>query len=439
MSFFHTVKSHIPHTWLLPYHYALARIAAWYYQNPSKDLVVIGVTGTNGKSTTVQYIAQILTELGETVGYTSTAGFSIAGRKIENRMKMTMPGRFVLQAMLRNMVQEKCTYAVIETSSQGLEQYRHIGIHYDTVVFTNLTPEHIEAHGSFEAYKRAKGLLFAHLTAYPKKVVRGKHIARQSVLNADDAHAEYYASFPADHHMYFSWQNQRKGGVYAQEFAQDHHGAMVTVNGISVRWNIAARFSRLNALAAVAAVHACGFDLERVLHASTSLHDAAGRFERIEQGQPFTVIVDFAYEPYALKALFASLPPHTGRIIGVHGSAGGGRDIARRPIIGAVAAQHEDIVVVTNEDPYDEDPQSIIDAVAAGARAEGKKDGEQLFTILDRAEAIRFALTQARAGDVVLITGKGSDVVMAVAGGALAPSDDRKIVRDVLLSLEYDA
>lgn len=435
----HALKKFIPQPFLQFYHASLGHVAGIVYGNPSGKMIVIGVTGTNGKSSTVQFIAQLLTELGEKVGYTSTAGFSIAGKAVENRMKMTMPGRFALQAMLRDMKRAGCTYAIVETSSQGLAQYRHVGINYDIAVFTNLTPEHIESHGGFEKYKQAKGMLFAHLTARSHKIIAGKRIPKQILVHSDDAHASYFANFPADVHSTFGWQHNAGKGVYAREVSRDAEGAQIEVQNIPVYWHLSAHFSRLNALAAVATVHACGFPLADVLAASQKLRDVAGRFERIVAGQPFAVIVDYAYEPYALQALFASLPPHSGKVIGVHGSAGGGRDKARRPLIGAVAAQHEDIVVVTNEDPYDEDPQSIIDAVAAGAKEKGKKEGEDLFVISDRAEAIQFALTQARAGDVVLITGKGSEPVMAVAGGKTIPWDDRQIVRNVLSSLGYGA
>lgn len=435
----HALKKYIPRSVFRVYHAFLGYFSGFLYGNPSHAMTVIGVTGTNGKSSTVQFIAQLLTELGEKVGYTSTAGFSIAGHAVENRMKMTMPGRFALQSMLSAMKKAGCTYAIIETSSQGLVQYRHVGIHYDMAVFTNLTPEHIESHGGFEAYKKAKGLLFQHLTARPHKVIGGKRIPKQILVYGDDPHAPYFASFPADTHMTFGWHQQTGEGVYAREISRSADGAQIEVNGIPVSWHLSAHFSRLNALAAVAAVHAAGFALSDVLHASEALRDVAGRFERILAGQPFAVIVDYAYEPYALQALFSSLPPHAGRVIGVHGSAGGGRDKARRPLVGAVAAEHEDIVIVTNEDPYDEDPQVIIDAVAAGAREKGKRDGENLFCISDRAEAIRFALTNAQAGDVVLLTGKGSEPVMAVAGGKTIPWDDRHIARNVLSSLGYGA
>lgn len=411
----HTLKKLVPLSMLRPYHHLLARTAEIVYGHPSDKMIVIGVTGTNGKSSTINFIAQLLTELGETVGYTSTAGFSIAGKTIENKMKMTMPGRFYLQKILRQMLDAGCDYAIIETSSQGLDQYRHLGINYDVAVFTNLTPEHIEAHGGFENYKKAKGKLFAHLSSRSKKTLGGKIIEKTSIVNGDDEHAAYFVSFAADRHLQFHEADYE-----------------------NVPLPLSARFERLNATAAMATVMVLGFPRERVLEAAQKLRPVAGRFEKIEEGQPFGVIVDYAYEPYALKALYEAIRKiGYNQIIGVHGSAGGGRDIARRPIIGKLAGEEESIVIVTNEDPYDEDPRTIIEAVAAGAKLAGKIVNKDLFLINDRQEAIDRAIAFAKPGDAVIITGKGSEPVMAVKGGKKVPWDDRKAARLALNKLGY--
>ncbi len=425
----HQLKKLVPRPVLQIYHFALAKTAEAVYRHPSEKLVVIGVTGTNGKSSTVNFIAQILNNLGETVGYTSTAGFSIAGKEVENKMKMTMPGRFYLQKIMSEMVKEKCAYAVIETSSQGLDQFRHLGINYDVAVFTNLTPEHIEAHGGFENYKKAKGKLFEHLTNRRKKHFEGHEVPKTIIVNGDDEHSAYFASFPADKHVSFSFTEKviRAGDV------------IHPVDKLPLR----AEFEQKNALAAIATVEALGFPLKRVLDAAELLRPLAGRFEKIEQGQPFAVIVDYAYEPYALQALYdavsgpTSKSALTSRIIGVHGSAGGGRDIARRPIIGKLAGEHEAVVIVTNEDPYDEDPREIIEAVASGAREAGKIEGKDLFLVDDRREAIEKAFELAKPGDTVLLTGKGSEPVMAVAGGKKIAWDDRIAAREILAQMGY--
>lgn len=404
----------------------MARAAALRYGNPSDAMTVIGVTGTKGKSSTVQMMAQLLAACGEHVGYTSTAGFMVNGKRIENRMKMTMPGRFFLQRMLRDMVREGCTYAIVETSSQGLAQYRHVGVNYDVAVFTNLTPEHIESHGGFEKYKAAKGLLFAHLTKRPHKTVSGKTIPKTIVINNDDPHAEYFASFPADAHVGYSWND-------VAHVVRDGSGLRMTMQGVEFHVPLLARFEQQNALCAIVTLASMGIPLTRIAEAAASLRPVPGRFERIACGQPFTVVVDYAYEPASIAALLTSVRDlGVKRIIGVHGSAGGGRDVARRTQIGALAGREEDVVVVTNEDPYDDNPQTIMRAVADGAVAAGKTEGENLFVIDDRQAAIDFAVAQAKPGDAVLLTGKGSEPVMAVAGGKTVPWDDRDAARRAL-------
>lgn len=437
MSLLSTIRRFLPSPILSAYHLMLAYAANVRYGHPSSQMIVIGVTGTNGKSSTVNFTAQILTQLGYTVGFTSTAGFTIAGKEIVNAMKMTMPGRFVLQKLLRNMVDAGCQYAIVETSSQGLMQYRHVGVNYDVAVFTNLTPEHIEAHGGFENYKKAKGILFRHLGKGARKRIAGKSIPKVNVVNADDEHAHFYASFPADKYLTYGFEGETSANhLLAHIRYPSPTGVIFSVNGIDITLPLLASFEHKNALAAIAAVVGAGISLPVAMSAAVRLKSVPGRFERIDCGQPFTVIVDYAYEPYALLALYDSLPEHTGRVIGIHGSAGGGRDIARRTEIGRVAAEHEDVVIVTNEDPYEEDPRSIIDAVAQGARHNGKVDDVSLFMIDDRQEAIDFALAHAKAGDMVLVTGKGSEPVMAVKGGSV-PWDDRAAVRSALAHHGY--
>lgn len=441
MSLLHTIKSHIPEKMLRPYHYVLARAAALVYGNPSNHLVVIGVTGTKGKSSTVQMIAQLLSACGERAGYTSTAGFAINGRVVENRMKMTMPGRFFLQRMLGDMVKAGCRFAVIETSSQGLLQSRHVGINYDLAVFTNLTPEHIEAHGGFAQYRAAKGLLFAHLTRRARKTIGGTQIVKTNVVNADDEHAAFFAAFPADRHVRFGW---RRGGIHdaheivPEDVRRDGGGVHMTIDSVAFTIPLLARFEQQNALCAIATLAALDIPLEKLAQAAASLKPVPGRFERINCGQPFSVIVDYAYEPASIGALLLSVRDlGVKRIIGVHGSAGGGRDVARREMIGRLAGTEEDIVVVTNEDPYDDNPDEIIRMVADGARAVGKKDGEDLFTFANRQEAIDAAIALAQPGDAVMLTGKGSEPVMAVAGGKKIPWDDRDAARRALAKAGY--
>ena len=431
----HKIKKLVP-TWMTaPYHWALAWISAIVYRFPSNKLIVIGVTGTNGKSSTIQFIAQMLEGLGKTVGYTGTAGFYIAGETIENKMKMTMPGRFFLQRLLRDMVRAKCQYALVETTSQGIEQYRHLGINYDVVLFTNLTPEHIESHGGFDQYKAAKGKLFAHLTNRKRKVIGNERMEKTSVINADDPHASYFSKFDADRHVKFSWSEDDGGEdvIDVHALSHDIDGAHVKINNVDGLIPMHALFQQKNAVATLSVVHSLGFGLRECMKVMENLDSLPGRFEIIDEGQDFQVIVDYAYEPYALEALLSAAEklPHK-RIIGVHGSCGGGRDVARRDKIGRLAGHREDVVIVTNEDPYDEDPRCIIEAVAKGVKATGKREGESLFIIDDRMEAIQHAIDIAKKGDIVLLTGKGSETVMAVAGGRKTPWSDREAAHQAL-------
>jgi UDP-N-acetylmuramoyl-L-alanyl-D-glutamate--2,6-diaminopimelate ligase len=321
-----------------------------------------------------------------------------------------------------------------------------LGINYDAAVFTNLTPEHIEAHGGFENYKKAKGRLFAHLSARKRKIINGRQVPKMIVVNADDEHAGYYAGFTADKHVYYTWSlgtvqlmKGRGEVIRASELESDAAGASVVINDVPCRLNLPARFERLNALAAISTVTSLGFSLTDVLAAAETLHGVAGRYEKIEVGQPFTVVVDYAYEPYALRALFEAVEQAGARrIIGIHGSAGGGRDVARRPVIGKLAAEHEAIVIVTNEDPYDEDPMVIMQAVAEGAKAGGKIENKDVFVIEDRQAAIDQAVALAEPGDAVVITGKGSEPVMAVAGGKKIPWNDKDAALKALQKVGYN-
>lgn len=419
------------------YHYILARLAAILYGHPSDKMVVIGVTGTNGKSTTTQFIGRMLEHAGHRVGWTGTASFKVGDREWINDKKMTMLGRFQTQRLLRDMVRAGCTHAIVETSSQGLAQHRHVGINYDVAVFTNLTPEHIEAHGGFENYKKAKGKLFAALAKGKRKDGREKI----AVANIDDPHAEYFLSFGADKKYGFGIDSTSRLPavipVVATNLSMSAAGSAFGVEDREFHLKPIGRFNVYNGLAAIATCRALGLSWDVILDAAGRLESVPGRLEAIVEGQPFSVVVDYAYEPAALNAVYDALRllPH-GRIIHVLGSAGGGRDVARRGILGRMAAERDDVVIVANEDPYDDDPMEIVRQVADGARSK-KREGVDLFLILDRQEAIDRAVALARPGDLVLVTGKGCEPVMAVAHGKKVPWDDRAAARKALHALGY--
>ncbi len=413
----------------------MALFGEFIYGSPSNKMIVIGVTGTNGKSSTVAIIAKVLEAGGYKVGALSTVYFKVADKEILNNKKMTMLGRFQLQKYLKAMVDAGCQYAIVETSSQGVEQFRHLGINYDYAIFTNLTPEHIEAHGGFENYKKAKGKFFKHLTAKPKKHIFNRDILKASIVNIDDEHAEYFASFKADKHL-----------TYAVNKQADYIGSSVKVstNGTSfvygnqnINMQLIGAFNVYNALPAIAVAREEGISLDKIIEGLQSLARVPGRTEPIEEGQNFHIMIDYAPDPYSLAKLYETIDiMEKNKLIHVLGSCGGGRDVSRRPILGNMAGEKADFVIVTNEDPYDDDPIEIINQVATGAIEKGKILNENLFKILDRKEAIAKALSLAKENDLVIITGKGSEQAMAVANGKYVPWDDRDVVRELLIDHE---
>ncbi len=438
-----------PQPLLQVYHWLLAHIAALLYGYPSEQLLVIGVTGTNGKSSTVSIIAKILEAGGFKVGSTSTIEFKVAEKKWINDKKMTMVGRFELQKLLRQMVQSGCTHAIIETTSQGIEQFRHLGLNYDIAVFTNLTPEHIEAHGGFENYKKAKGKLFQHLAKSVQKKRdaifhdnSNELIQKRAVVNMDDPLAKYFLSLGSYEQWGYGLIDSRETtvksgtihkifGSYAQKGVLKN---ILTLDGIEINLKLLGQHNAYNALAAVVVAQTQGIGIELIKHGLESVDSIPGRLEFIENNRQLTIIVDYAHEPESLKKIYKVIQhiPHQ-RIIHILGSAGGGRDIARRPILGTIAAHNADIVIVTNEDPYDDDINEIIDQVADGALKSGKVLNHNLHKILDRREAIATALQLAQAKDLILVTGKGCEQAIVTKNRRTIPWDDRKVIRQELM------
>ena len=425
----------VPRSWFPIYHFVLARLAAFVYRYPSEELIVIGVTGTNGKTTTSYLIAKALESAGVKTGCTSTAMLKIGEKEWINSTKMTMPGRFFLQKMLRQMVKAGCQYVVIETSSQGLIQSRHEGISYDVAVFTNLTPEHIEAHGGFEAYKLAKKTLFTHVARRHTKHIHGKEVLRRFVLNADSEHAAFYAE-AATKDVEVTWYS-RMGtkGLHPEECHLTDKGTDLVVDGNYGHLRLPGAYNVENALAALATAKVFGVSVGVALQNMCAISFVPGRFEEVDLGQPFRVVIDYAPEPESLRQLYGALRlSPRGRLIHVLGSCGGGRDVARRPILGEMAGREADLVVVTNEDPYDDDPVQIMRDVAAGAESVGKKIGETLWIVEDRKEAIKKAILMAQPNDVVLLTGKGAETRICVANGKKLPWSERSAAEEAIRS-----
>lgn len=450
------------------YHYLMALLAALVYRFPSRKMIIIGVTGTAGKTSTVYLIAKTLAAAGYKTGFTSTAVFSDGDSEWLNDKKMTMPGRFFIQSSLAKMFKNGCRYAIVETTSEGIKQFRHRFINYDILIFTGLYPEHIESHGSFEKYKETKGRLFKHLktcaTKYSdhnKRIVNPhsnlkkldlNRIRKTIIVNGDDEHAGYFLNFWSEAKLVCSFREDAQEVDFTRNLGSEalvkdfalvkgsylmphQNGTAFQANDTPIELKLLGEFNAFNALLAFAVGLNQNLELVAIKSGLESVEGLAGKLELIRAGQNFTVIVDYSFEPKALEKLYSAvsfIPKN--KIIHLLGSTGGGRDKARRPLLGKIAGERADIVIVSDEDPYDEDPQVIIDQVAAGAEESGKVLNENLFKILDRREAIKRAISLAEEGDLVLFTGKGAEQHICVAGGRKIPWDERQVVREEVLA-----
>ncbi|MFH0952659.1 MAG: UDP-N-acetylmuramoyl-L-alanyl-D-glutamate--2,6-diaminopimelate ligase [Patescibacteria group bacterium] len=432
------IKKILPAVVIRWYHLLLATLANSYYGRPSHWLVVIGVTGTNGKSTTVEMISQLLRAGGNKVGHIATTTIRVGDEEWLNKSKMTMLGRFSLQRMLKKMVQAKCQYAVIEVTSQGLEQYRGRGIEFDTAVITNLAPEHIEAHGSFANYAQAKEILFSMVSKRAPKKVDGKSIQTNTVINLDDKEVARYAKYPATKRFGITTKGQPaivegQSVMAANEITQTASGSQFKIESIPFDLPLLGEYNVANALSAICVGLSQGYKLNQLADWLSQIEPSPGRLEWIAEGQPFRVLIDQAPEPISLSKVFETIKTiKKERVIHVFGSAGGGRDKARRPVLGRLSVDNTDISIITNEDPYDEDPIEIMRQIAEGVRAAGAVDNQNMFVIPDRREAIKKALSLARPNDLVLITGKGSEQAIVVKNNKKIPWDDRAVVRELI-------
>ncbi len=424
------LKKIIPKVCWQFYHRALAYLSAFVYHYPSRKMIVIGVTGTAGKSTVANLIYQILEKAGYRVGLTTTFNFKIAGKEFVNKKKMTMLGRFSLQKILKKMLKDKCEYAIIETTSQGIEQYRHLGINYDIGIFTNLSPEHIESHGSFEKYRGAKQKLFEHISKSRHKTIKGRVIPKINIVNLDDNNSSYFLGFKFDKEYGYTVKDLVKQKehdlniVKAENIKMMDCGAEFTIQNVNFKINLKAEFNILNSLSAICLALSQGIDLNICKQALSEVKTMPGRMEVIAKS-PFQVIVDYAHTPDSLEKVYQNLGQKK-KLICVLGSAGGGRDKQKRPLLGALAEKYCDEIIITNEDPYNEDPNEIINQIASGIR------NKQFRKIIDRKEAIKKALNIAQKESIVIITGKGCEPWIMGPNGQKIAWDDRSIVKELL-------
>lgn len=407
---------------------ALADLAAAFYGHPSEQLTLIGVTGTDGKTTTTQLIATVLEVAGRRTGWLTTVDVKIGAERRPNSFQHTTPEAVEVQAFLRALVDAGGEVGVLEVSSHALALQRVRGCRFDLAVFTNLSPEHLNFHGDFESYLQAKATLFRMLGQPSAK--RGP---RAGIINADDASAERFrAACPAP---VLTYGLEAPADITARAVRLGPRGAafiLATPAGeVEVQTRLLGRFNVLNWLAAAAAAHALGVGPSVVAAAAAQLPPVRGRMEPVECGQPFGVVVDFAHTPQALQTALRTVREHTaGRVLLVFGNAGE-RDPANRPAMGRIAAELADFFVLTMDDPLHEDPAEIAEAAARGAERAGAARGERFVIELDRRRAIALAIDRARPGDTVLLAGKGHESRMLV-GDARLPWDDRRVAEELL-------
>lgn len=427
---------------------ALAEAAAWWYGDPSRELAVVGITGTDGKTSTALLSAAALAASGVASGLVGTVATHVGGVREANDAHATTPGAPWLQAILRAMVAAGDRAAVIETTSHGLAAERVRGIGYDVAIFTNLTHEHLEFHGTFEAYRAAKLSLFERLAtdaSNPAKPAPGW--PRTGIVNADDpAMADFAAATRAAGARLLTYGAAADADVRLLGASDADGGLRVdyrttTTGRATVRLHLAGRFNAYNALAVIALGEAVGLDRAATREGLESLAAVPGRMERIEAGQPFGVVVDYAHSPASLALVLDELRPVAraagGGLIALFGSAGE-RDVAKRPMMGRVAGERCRLVVVTDEDPRGEDRMAILAEIAAGATAAGLAIGSDILLIADRRAAIREALGRAGPGDIVVMAGKGHETTILQADGA-EPWDEAAEVRAALAELGWNA
>jgi UDP-N-acetylmuramoyl-L-alanyl-D-glutamate--2,6-diaminopimelate ligase len=410
---------------------AMARVSAAFHAHPSQAINVIGVTGTDGKTTTAHLLEAILRCAGLHTGSITTVGVRIGNVAKPPSGRLTTPESSDLQAYLRQMVDAGDTWAVVEATSHGLSLKRLDEVRFAVGALTNVTHEHLDFHGTSARYRRAKAILF-------ERVSESRGVA---VVNLDDEGARELLPYIGRSSLISYGAHAPQADVRAADVRTGRAGSrftLLTPNGrIPVRLPLLGSFNVANALCAAACALAAGVDAETTARGLEGAPPVPGRLMRIELGQPFAVVVDYAHTPTALAPvleLLRSLHPH-GRLIAVLGSAGQ-RDLLKRPWLGEICARLADYSVFTSEDPRLEDATSIIRQIAAGAVSVGGREGETFVCLADRRDAISHALSRARTGDCVLLAGKGHERSM-VWGSEERPWDEARIARQLLIDLDY--
>jgi UDP-N-acetylmuramoyl-L-alanyl-D-glutamate--2,6-diaminopimelate ligase len=425
-----------PHALPLPYievqdvRIALANLSCAFYGYPAQELCTIGVTGTDGKTTTCNLISAILESAGWRTGLMTTANFRLHRQEWENSTRQSTLEALEVQQFLRRMLDAGITHAVIEATSHGLELQRVRGCCFDVGVVTNITHEHLDFHKTLDAYRRAKARLFEMLEPRRDKGLGCHPVA---ILNRDDVSYEVlkpYCRVPI-----LDYGIDTPASIRAIDIqlgtSSTRFQVVLPDTEYAIETQLVGRFNVSNCLAAIAAAYSQGIAIADIAGGLAQVRGVTGRMERIDEGQPFTVIVDYAHTPDSLAKVLATLRAVTqGKLIVVFGSAGE-RDRQKRPIMGRIAAQMANFFVITDEDPREEDREGILRDIAKGAEAEGKRQGYDFLCIADRTEAIATAFTHAQAEDTVVLAGKGHEQSIII-GREKLPWDDRQVARELL-------
>lgn len=429
------VELHVPHIRVADDRAALAHISAAFYGHPARELTLIGVTGTDGKTTTVNFIYEILQAAGHPTGMITSVNAQIGDETLDTGFHVTTPEAFDTQRYLRQMVDAGLTHAVLEMTSIGLAQQRGARpAEFDVAVVTNITHEHFDSHGDYQSYFEAKARM---LDGLDEAADKARPVERLAVINRDDQSFAGLAKRGAAPRL--SYGRSGEADIYAVDIENQPDKLSFRVQGRGLDFPVQTRmfgaYNVYNALAAIGAtVIGLGIAPQHAQAGIANLRGVPGRMERIDMGQDFTAIVDFAHTPFALQAaLEAGRQISDGRVIAVFGSAGL-RDRAKRRMMAEISAELADLSVLTAEDPRTESLDDILAEMAAGAKAKGGVEGETFWRVPDRGAAISFALLQAQPGDLVLVLGKGHEQSMCF-GEIEYDWDDRIALRAALAEL----
>ena len=392
------------------YHYSLVLLGAIIYRFPSRKIKVIGVTGTKGKTSTVEFINAILEEAGKKTALAGTLRFKVGSESIPNKYKMTMLGRFFIQKFLRRAVNSKCEYVIIEVSSEAAKQYRNKFIELDSLIFTNIAPEHIESHGSYEKYLEAKLSIVKELEKSLKK-------NKTLIVNVDDCEAEKFLNFKIENRIKYSL-------IEISDLVLTENNSSFYYKGEKIETKIPGKFNIYNILSAIKFVETQNISLNIVKRALSNFIEIKGRVQSIDAGQSFKVIVDYAHTPDSLVAIYETFK--NSRKIAVIGACGGGRDKWKRKEMMEIVENYCDEIILTDEDPYDDPPEEIIKDLITYFK--NKKPEIEM----SRRDAIAKAIRKAKVGDVVIITGKGTDPYIMRKNGEKEKWSDAEVVREEL-------